>query len=123
MKVLGDCACGRLGHGGEVVKDVDVLLELLVVIEMAKVEFGEDVLHGDESVGFLFDDIGLRLFDIVSDVPAMERIGVPGYQPHLKDNKSIYHIHNQPTSSIPLSSIFIIIASSLAAYKALIPIR
>lgn len=101
MKVLGDCTCGCLGHGGEVVEDVDVLLKLFVVIEMTKVEFGEDVLHGDESVGFLFDDIGLCLLDIVSHVPAMQRIGVPGYQPHLKDNKSIYHIHNQSTSSHP----------------------
>lgn len=53
-------------------------------------------------MGILFDDISLCLFDVVTDVPGLQCIAVPSYQPHLKDNKSIYHIYD-PINFFPLS--------------------
>ena len=36
-----------------------------MVSEVGQIQFREDVLHGDESVGVLLDDIGLCLPDIL----------------------------------------------------------
>lgn len=60
-------------------------LYLLVIAEMPDVEFFEDILKGDEAMGVLFDDVRLGLFDVFADIPYMDWVAVPSYQPHLID--------------------------------------
>lgn len=52
---------------------------------MPEVEFFEDVLDGDEAVGVLLDDVSLGLLDVFADIPDMDWVAVPSYQPHLID--------------------------------------
>jgi len=54
-----------------------------MIIQMPEIQFAKDVLHGNESAGVLFIQIGLRLFDIVTDSPYMKRESIANYQPHL----------------------------------------
>ena len=55
---------------------------VLVIPEMTKIELFENILHGIEFMGILMNDIGLSLFDIVSDSVDMERIDIAINQPH-----------------------------------------
>lgn len=71
---------------------------MLVVSKLPKVQFLEDILHSDESLGILLNDVCLRLLDVFRHVPYVQRVLVPRYQPHLiykiKGNHSHpLHIH------------------------------
>ena len=59
-------------------------LEPIVVSQVGEVQFGEDVLHGEESVGILLYDVGLGLPNKLPYVPGMESTAAAIYQPHLK---------------------------------------
>lgn len=93
MEVVCDGAGGCLGHGCEVVEAGDVLLYLFVVVEVPEVEFFEDIVDGEEAMTILLDDIGLSLLDVFTDIPDMDWVAVPSYQPHLID------ININPTNS------------------------
>ena len=65
-------------------------LGVVMIPKMSKIQFFKDILHGNEPIGILLDDIGLGLLDIISYVPDMNRIDITSYQPHLIDiNSSI----------------------------------
>ena len=84
VKMVSDGASWRFRKKGKVVEPVAFKLEPMVVSQVGKVQFGEDVLHGEESVGILLYDVGLRLTNKLPYVPGMESIAAAIYQPHLK---------------------------------------
>ena len=57
----------------------------MMISEMTHVQFSEDILHCIKLVSILLNNIGLSLFNIVSDSPDVDGIDIAIYQPHLID--------------------------------------
>ena len=82
IKVLGYTSGGRFSHDSDISNISNMFFIVLVIPEMTKIELFENILHGIEFMGILMNDIGLSLFDIVSDSVDMERIDIAINQPH-----------------------------------------
>jgi hypothetical protein len=83
MEVVSDCLCRRGRKKDEVFEVLLVRPEFLVVAQVSEVDLAEDPLESDVLVGVLFYYVGLRLLDVVADVPHVQRGAAPHNQPHL----------------------------------------
>lgn len=83
MEVVSDGSCGRWGEKKEILQGSLMSLDALVVLEMPQVDLAEDLLESDVLVVILLEDVGVRLLEVVVDVPDVQRWTVPQDQPHL----------------------------------------
>lgn len=79
MEVIGYGTCWSGSHECDAIESFGELLILFMILLLFDIQFLEDILQSEYSIGILLDDIILSLFDVIIEIPNVEILFISNY--------------------------------------------